>query len=103
MPFPVNRLVRNPSEGTKTAVNTVIKTGEMGVAGHFRSFLNAQIDGITINNLVLLANQIGCLCNIMCVRGCDSYGMHKTTVCIHTNMTFYPKPPLIPLLPSSIQ
>ena len=70
----------------------------MWVTGHFGSLLNPQIGGITINDLALLANQIGCLCNIMCVRGCDSYGMHKTTVCIHSNMTFHPKPPLIPLL-----
>lgn len=98
MPFPVNRLVRDPGEGPRTAVHTVINAGKVGVASHFRPFLDAQIGGITINDLVILADQIGCLCNIMCVRGCDSYGMHKTTVCIHTYMTFHPKPPLIPLL-----
>ena len=69
--LPVDCLVRNPGKGTGTAVNTVINAGKMGITGHFRSFLDAQITGITINNLVILSDQIGCLGNITASKPCS--------------------------------
>ena len=62
MPLPVDGHVRNPR--TWAAVDAVINTGKMGVIDHFRPFLDAQISGISINNLVILTDQINCLRNI---------------------------------------
>ena len=67
-------------------------------AVRFRPFLDDLTSGIAMNDLVILMSQIGCLGNIMGVRGRDCHGMHKTAVSGQSNAAF-PLKPLLAVLP----
>lgn len=95
--FPVNRLIRHVREGFRVAIDSVVNAGKMCIISHFGPFLNTQIGGISINKLVVLADQMGCLRDVVGVCGGDGYGVYQTTESVCANVALHTKALLIAL------
>ena len=63
----------------------------------FRAFLNPQIAGISVYNLVVFPDQVRCFCDVMLICRSNSNRMNKPATCIHADVAFHPEFPLIVL------
>lgn len=62
----------------------------MWATGRFGPLLNTQTGGISINELVVPADQMSCLRDIVDICGGDSYGMYQAGERVHANSVFEP-------------
>lgn len=58
-PFPINCVVRNLRQASRPANDTVIDRRQVFVFLDFRTFLNAYIPGVSANDFIIRAYQLG--------------------------------------------
>lgn len=93
--LPINRIVGNPGQAVRTAVDTVVDHGQMRVIPNLRAILDTQITGIAVNNLVILTDELSRYGHIMFIGGSHLYRVNQSAAGVNADVALHAEAPFI--------